>query len=264
MQAPWGLVFPRPPPPAILAPHPRPAGGNQQERRSRALARGRRPRRRDTPSTYLKHGRGALARQRAAQELGEKLCHMRQGLSRGAGSVLPLRGGPSARVSPAAGRPARPGAGGGPRRGRARGERACRPAATAARRAGCECARPGPPGSGAPPSALAFPAECHSRPSTGKGPAEGGAGGPTRRRTGAVRGQGHWRAERRGAGTGGPAPGAAAPATPLRPRPRPEAGRESGRRGRGGWADGAGRGDPLLRFPLSTPREVGKAASGRG
>lgn len=70
-------------------------------------------------------------------------------------------------------------------------------------------------GSGALPSALAFPAECHCHQSKGKGPAEGVTGGPTRRRTGVARGQGHRMAERRGAGTGGPSPGTAAPATAL-------------------------------------------------
>ena len=56
-------------------------------------------------TTQLKHGRGALAWKRAAEELGKKLCHIRavrQGLSRGTGSVLSLRESPSTEVSPTA------------------------------------------------------------------------------------------------------------------------------------------------------------------
>lgn len=114
---------------------------------SPATADGRR--RRDTPSTYLKHGRGALARQRAAQELGEKLCHiraMRQGPSRSAGSVLPPRTSPSGEVLPAARGPTRAAARAAPRRrgrGRRAGGRARLPPAAAAR--GARCAQPRPP-----------------------------------------------------------------------------------------------------------------------
>ena len=226
----------------------------------------------DTPSTYLTHGRGALARQRAAQELGEKLCHIRavrQGLSRGAGSVLSRRESPGAEVSPAAGRPARPGAGGcrQPSRAGASSPAALPPppgARAASARGRVRLSSLPRRGSGALPSALAFPAECHCHQSKGKGPAEGVTGGPTRRRTGVARGQGHRMAERRGAGTGGPAPDTAAPATALGcSRGLTLRGKAGGER-RGASAYGAGRGAPLPQFPLSAPEEVEKAVSGRG
>lgn len=180
----------------------------------------------DTPSTYLEHGRGALARQCAAQELREKLCHIRavrQGPSRSAGSVLSRRRSPSREVLPAARGQARACVRGCPAaaRGRGwRGQRACCPAAAASAHKvrSAPSAHPASraSGAGAPRSALAFPAECHYYHSKGRAPPRGWREGQRRRSTGG-------RAPARAAGgqsaaaqaPAGPALGTDAPATPL-------------------------------------------------
>lgn len=168
----------------------------------------------DTPSTYLQHGRGALARQRAAQERREKLCHIRAGRP-GPPGARRLRPRPAPELG-WAGRTEAPGPGRGagirpakavrsgvsgpagssglPLR-RCPGERSRQPRAPQPRRRGS-------------PAALAGPAECHQRRSKGKGPAEGEAGGPTAHDPRRLPGQGR-RAQRGGgdAATGRPAPG---------------------------------------------------------
>lgn len=227
----------------------------------------------DTPSTYLKHGRGALARQCAAQELREKLCHIRavrQGPSRSAGSVvLSRRRSPSREVVPAARGPARACVTGCPAaaRGRGRrGERACCRAAAASERKVRTAPSAHPAsrasGAGAPRSALAFPAECHYYHSKGRAPPRGWREGQRRRRTGG-------RAPARAAG--GQSAAAQAPAgrpwAPTLQRHRSagaEALRSAGEReakAKEGLLLRASGADPLPQFPPCWWRWKGAASS---